>query len=405
MNLAPTYYDFVFKLRPFLVNIVSQDVQDLQASANPPETIGSVDSYNSRFSQCITEVENDLIEKTASLRGISVESLRRSFESEKQRNKSYFMSLYQTINLEYHCLLNFIMSGKKTFYFSDNLSEHLANTEINLKASLIHLPFPSCMFVFTSRDAINALHNIRRREGRWDMNTANLDYSAPVSVFITMHPAGEGLPGHKLLICAFHAKPPEKSYLGTKREIYLGENWSLEQALRTDWEKLNPSNCGDGMSLSIDDENIRPQDDDIFYTDGLAFYRIILNAVLYLSSDNAERTSKISPRVEIEAKANEITSRPKRKKLVQSMGRYSALNYDEVGGSIGPIVIQKGEDGEEHNTSKSGNSKVMVRFMVRGHWRQQPFGPASQDRKLIRIQPYWKGPDLADKINKPYLVK
>jgi hypothetical protein len=43
--------------------------------------------------------------------------------------------------------------------------------------------------------------------------------------------------------------------------------------------------------------------------------------------------------------------------------------------------------------------------MVRGHWRRQSHGPESQDRKLIWIRPYYKGPDLAATINKPYLVK
>ena len=47
----------------------------------------------------------------------------------------------------------------------------------------------------------------------------------------------------------------------------------------------------------------------------------------------------------------------------------------------------------------------MVRFMVRGHWRQQPFGPGGQQRKLIWIKPFYKGPDIAQVINKPYVVK
>jgi hypothetical protein len=43
--------------------------------------------------------------------------------------------------------------------------------------------------------------------------------------------------------------------------------------------------------------------------------------------------------------------------------------------------------------------------MVRGHWRRQPHGQENLERKLIWIRPYYKGPDLAAVINKPYLVK
>ncbi len=34
------------------------------------------------------------------------------------------------------------------------------------------------------------------------------------------------------------------------------------------------------MSVNLGNETIEQQNDDTFYTDGLAFYRIILNAVL-----------------------------------------------------------------------------------------------------------------------------
>ena len=247
------------------------------------------------------------------------------------------------------------------------------------------------------------MHNIRGDAGRWAMNVAGLDYSAPVSVFLTMHPAGAGLPGRKLLMCAWHARLTDTSYLALKRELYLGDNWTLEQALHTDWETLTPNDFGIGMSVNLNEDSIAHQDDDTFYTDGLAFYRIVLNAVLYLSSDKAELTVKESPRKEIEDRAEGIASLPRRRKLLQTAGRYTALDYEEVGASVGTIVIQKGE--AEGVEGGSGGGKPLVRFMVRGHWRRQPHGPESQDRKLIWIRPYYKGSDLAATINKPYLVK
>lgn len=33
-----------------------------------------------------------------------------------------------------------------------------------------------------------------------------------------------------------------------------------------------------------------------------------------------------------------------------------------------------------------------VQFLVRGHWRRQPHGPARSRRKTIWIEPFWKGP-------------
>ncbi|MBI4918178.1 MAG: hypothetical protein HY825_20240 [Acidobacteria bacterium] len=36
-----------------------------------------------------------------------------------------------------------------------------------------------------------------------------------------------------------------------------------------------------------------------------------------------------------------------------------------------------------------------VRWIVRGHWRNQPCGPGRMQRELIWICPYWKGPEGA----------
>jgi len=250
MALPPTYYDFVQKLRPFVAAFAEQDAQDLLAQPHPPTTIHSVDDYDSRFALCFEQVDISLLDHAAKRAGMSIEQAKSYLAATLPQARTQFASLYATVNHEYHCSVNFALAGKKTFHFSDNLTEHLANTEINLKAALVQLPFPTCLFTFTSRSAINAMHNIRGDAGRWAMNTANLDYDAPVSVFLTVHPAGAGLPGRKLMICAWHARLPNSSYLMLERELYLGDDWTLEQALKTDWETLTPDNLGIGLKVN-----------------------------------------------------------------------------------------------------------------------------------------------------------
>ena len=41
----------------------------------------------------------------------------------------------------------------------------------------------------------------------------------------------------------------------------------------------------------------------------------------------------------------------------------------------------------------------------RGQWRNQPHGIGHQERKLKWINPYVKGKDLSELINKPYVVQ
>ena len=382
------------------------DAHDILNGPAPVKTIHSVDDYQStRYQQCLDTLVNEIAKDFSKRTGLPINEFQKLIRNAPSDIKANIASLLHTANFEYHAIMNFALSGKKTFYFSDNLSHHLANTEINLKADLVELPFNSCLFVFTSPVVINAMHNIRGQDGRWEMNTAGLDYSAPVSVFLTMHPRDRELPARKLVMVAWHARHPGRSYLMLKRELYMGDGWTLEQALRTDWEKLNPEQHGGGIYLSAEGE-IATQDDRTFYTDGLGFYRIVLNAILYLSSDQPELFAVKSPRAELEARAAMILSAPKRKKAKKGAVQHSVLDYSEVGGSVSHIIVQQtAVEGCEPDGNAGSRSKSLYKFMVRGHWRHQPYGPGLSERKLIWIKPFYKGEDMASQINKPYLVR
>jgi len=49
----------------------------------------------------------------------------------------------------------------------------------------------------------------------------------------------------------------------------------------------------------------------------------------------------------------------------------------------------------EYIEGKTRRSSPTVQFLVRGHWRYQAYGPGRAKRKLIRIDPFWKGPEDA----------
>ncbi|ATB35607.1 hypothetical protein CYFUS_001021 [Cystobacter fuscus] len=43
--------------------------------------------------------------------------------------------------------------------------------------------------------------------------------------------------------------------------------------------------------------------------------------------------------------------------------------------------------------SEGQGAPVQVRTLVQDHWKRQAHGPGLAERKLIWIQPYWRGPD------------
>lgn len=388
MSLQPTYYDFIKKKRPVVVELAEHDATGLMAGENPPVTIHSVDDYASRYEECLKYFQRSIEHTT----GVNFDSLAHHLG---YADMLQMRTLFETITHEYHSVVNFALGSKKTFYFHDNLAEHLANTEINLKTGLIELPFPTCQFIFTAPAVINAMYGIGNHDAYY--------YSDPVSVFITMHPANTDFPYRKLMMVAFHASISNGSHLFIKRELCMDDSWTLEQALRTDWLQLTPDNHGHGTCINNVDGTSRIANDKDFYTDGLLFFRIVLNAVLYLTSEQAEMTALTSQRAELEARAAATLSAPKRKKILREARKYSSLDCMEVGASIGAIVITHGVDTGNENNGSGG--KPSVRFMVRGHWRNQAYGMKNTERKLIWIRPFYKGPDVATHINKPYVVK
>jgi hypothetical protein len=76
-----------------------------------------------------------------------------------------------------------------------------------------------------------------------------------------------------------------------------------------------------------------------------------------------------------------------------------------AGSNSDSIIIDKKERPNEAISKLPGARKIDKRFIVRGHWKRQPYGPEESLRKLIFIKPYFKGPDMAELINKPYEVK
>lgn len=106
----------------------------------------------------------------------------------------------------------------------------------------------------------------------------------------------------------------------------------------------------------------------------------------------------------MELLAASTISRPKRKQILKDSRQVSGLHFNEVGALVGSIVVDPLRDSPQVGHGVGGGLGPQVRFMVRGHWRQQPHGENGRERKLIWIRPHYKGPELGSLINRPYRV-
>ena len=48
---------------------------------------------------------------------------------------------------------------------------------------------------------------------------------------------------------------------------------------------------------------------------------------------------------------------------------------------------------------------LQSQHVVRGHWKKQMYGPGRTLRKRIRVEPYWRGPRLAEAVLRSFTEK
>jgi hypothetical protein len=59
---------------------------------------------------------------------------------------------------------------------------------------------------------------------------------------------------------------------------------------------------------------------------------------------------------------------------------------------------KRGKDEDSEGTSHHAGTKQQIRIMVRGHWKVQHYGEGFRETKVIRIEPYYRGPEMADLV-------
>lgn len=392
--LPITYYDVVMTHQwPRFRHAIRRDVGRLRALGEMGP-IKTVDSFDSAMEDALMVDARGLATSFASRLGVDTAT---ALSIIAQQQPALLESFVLAYNYAYHSVLNFELAGRKTFFFGDGLAERLLATEIASASDIVRLPFRTCQFVFTSPGVVQALEMIGGDSGK----PLHLAYDVPVSVLATEMETPE-YGGRSLILLVTQAAPSGTGKL-LKRQLLLAPGRSLESALRTDWESIH-RDVGiveEHVGKRISDYGLEaaPVTDAPFFTDGLLIFRLVLNAILYLSSDRAE-LSDHPPRGGKVARTMNHAER-------RAAARQSALSYTSVGDSVQPIYVD-GRDNQADDRGVAGHAglyRLQHKLLVRGHWRHQAHGPLRAERKLIWVEPYMRGPDIAEAVNKPYVVR
>jgi len=286
-------------------------------------------------------------------------------------------SLLNRIFLTY----SFYKHGKKIFRFEKNLTEMLLKTDLNnVDAEYVKPPF-TCIY-------IDVPFNLFTK----DVNGTNYSlrglyvYDMPVDHMDTETLDKQLGKGYIKLLRMQAIFTTEEKYEDDTDSIV--HNFSLRLKKGNIFEQLK-----DNYSRStLEDFEIELSDEMISF---------VVNAILYLHSDK-KVLHYIKPQY-LELLENKKSPK-KRKKLERKYSNLSKLAYYQVGRDI--VIDNKSN--KRVNSANQSNTKETAQpkqWIVRGHWRNQAFGPGLKERKYVWVRPYIKGNEEGSLVEKNYTVK
>lgn len=266
----------------------------------------------------------------------------------------------EATSLLFNLLVNWHLAGRQLFHVLPDLVERLVNTSVKAPAELVRLPFRTVMLVFNDERAFEAFGAVG---GRIDAKQGAL------SVLVSeLEVDGE----RRLTFGAIRANGRRIS-----RQIYrsllLRDGWNTEQAISTDWRRISGADGGV---------------DAYFLEQGAALSRLVLNTILYLGSASA-RVSGI---------------RRNHPSTHQDARNFSVLEHQRVGEGITYLRAPSGH-ADAGGSKGQGSRQLITRHYVMGHWKSQAFGKGGALRQPVWIEPYLRGPEAAELLERNYVVR
>lgn len=274
--------------------------------------------------------------------------------------------------------LNYELHRRKTFWIDESLAFMLANTRLDVRGEGLRLPFPSFALVFTDRETLATAEALANQDRNSHIRGVAV---RSLTIYVTRIPAARG-------------------ELGISLSFLLDPNmgawpWILIRDL-----DVAPDDVLDEIveSRFPDSHNLDP----VFAAAELRqLVQLVINAILFAAS---------SPTWPVIAsplkKAERRKSRGDAKEQARTRRRIESLRSDHTGEDVwhlpGRIPISQVRALRELQRGSDGGA-LFARFMVRGHWRRAP--ETWRDRSPRWIEPYWKGPELGDIVERQYHMK
>ncbi|WNZ59872.1 hypothetical protein QEG98_28120 [Myxococcus sp. MxC21-1] len=254
---------------------------------------------------------------------------------------------YKLLCMERWFSLVYVAHGRHDYEVSPGLAQRLRHTELRgLSCDDLHLPHPC------------------------------IQLRVPIEAGITLpDTAGPDLPVTGLLL----AEEPEP-----------GRCWRLcVEASRHDGQRtLNLISvslpAGQDLDTALDSHESKAQHAGEHWR---AIWAWAMNVVLYATSGGVrEEVWRNREARQLRDRLEKLPKGPKRDKLREQLKAMDVQRRVVLGPGAVPL---------EAPPQGTTGRPLVVRTRVSGHWKRQPHGQALAERKLIWVQPYWRGPEDA----------
>lgn len=363
-GLPQTYAEHVAKVRPHIVKDVARMVRLCGEKGIGPtyETLDEVPFFD-RNAALMRELDNQADHAKKLLRRTGI--TRDEYKIKIRRDQDALRWLLECVELDTHQLLRHSLSGGTVMRIAPALAERLAETRMNVPTERMKLPHPTMLLVFDDEITSEAF-------ARMTPDTAFR--SRVINVMVSEFEVN----GERKWYLRSMRIDGETMEALAMRSLRLTGSRDAEEALRTDWKEINGEENEHARKLTG-----KPVRDDLHYKEGLDFYRIIINALLYITSHNPS--------------TKQATRFP-----AAGTGPRSPVRYVVAGADMTPLSsTANDEDGTKGIRFQRSGVQLHV---VRGHWKNQAYGPGRKAHKHIFVEPYMRGDDADRLIARTRLV-
>jgi len=274
----------------------------------------------------------------------------------------------------FHHFIHMKLAGEQIYFLMPELAARLAQTEANIDATFLKSPYREIYVqipqnFFHIRDFDGSLHSI---QGFYVyLKEDENGYKLLRIMAAALVPPAPGLPFNDSIFYFRYKFGPGK--IQDQIDKQYAEQCKREEELQRYGASRNVEYCD-------------------------VFAAFVCNVLLYLTSREPDTT------VQNPAVPRDLKSARKLQKQAKRLAKESALRVIIVGAKYKESQRVK----DIHTAGSVGKWKLQQKSLVPGHWRGQWYvsdKEGTRRREVIWIENYERGPDMAEAVSKPHVVR